>query len=114
MDLGIDIKREDNRAIVGLKGEIDVYTAPRFKESMISLIENGCHDLIIDLQGVNFMDSTGLGALVGGLKRVKPLGGSLVLVCSQSKILKILELTGLNKEFPIYDSLEEAEKASSD
>lgn len=114
MDLGIDVQHKENKtAVIDLSGEIDVYTAPKFKESLINLIEEGYHDIVVDLQDVTFMDSTGLGALVGGLKRVKPLGGSLVLICNQDKILKIFEITGLNKVFPIYQDAEEATKAFS-
>lgn len=111
MDLGIDVQHHDKAAIVNLSGEIDVYTAPKFKESLINLIEEGIHDIVVNLQDVTFMDSTGLGALVGGLKRVKPLGGSLVLICTQEKILKIFEITGLNKVFPIYQTTDQATKA---
>lgn len=113
MDLGIDVQHQEKTTIVNLSGEIDVYTAPKFKESLINLIEEGFHDIVVNLQEVTFMDSTGLGALVGGLKRIKPLGGSLVLICNQDKILKIFEITGLNKVFPIYQDADQAIKALS-
>ena len=60
------------------------------------------------MRGVDFLDSTGLGVLVGGLKRVKVKEGSLSIVTTQDKILKIFDITGLNKVFPIFDSVEAA------
>jgi len=62
---------------------------------------------VVDLEKVAFLDSTGLGVLVGGLKRVKPHEGELGIICNQEKILRIFRITGLTKVFPIYRSREE-------
>jgi anti-sigma B factor antagonist len=70
--------------------------------------------LVVDLERVDFLDSTGLGVLVGGLKRVRNHEGSLKLVCTQDKILKIFRITGLTKVFPIHDSIDDAVADSGD
>jgi anti-sigma B factor antagonist len=96
------------RTVIEVSGEIDVYTAPRLREALISLVDTGNHHLIVDMEGVEFLDSTGLGVLVGGLKRVRAHDGGIDLVCTQGRILRIFRITGLNKVFDIYDSVDEA------
>ena len=96
------------RIVVEVSGEIDVYTAPRLREALVSLVDAGDYRLIVDMEGVEFLDSTGLGVLVGGLKRVRAHDGSIDLVCTQGRILRIFRITGLSKVFNIYDSVDEA------
>ena len=112
MDLGLDVEERDGFAVLSVRGEVDVYTAPRFRERLIELVSEGKHRIIVDLEGVDFLDSTGLGVLVGALKRVKAHDGSLSLVCTQDKLLKIFKITGLTKVFPIHASVEEATSSS--
>jgi anti-sigma B factor antagonist len=108
MELGLDVRKIGSRAVVDVKGEIDVYTAPKLREKLIELVSEGSYDVVVNLEGVDFLDSTGLGVLVGALKRVKAHDGGLALVCTQDKILKIFKITGLTKVFPIHGSVEEA------
>ena len=114
MELGLDVRKVDAHSVVDVKGEIDVYTAPKLREKLIELVSEGSYDVVVNLEGVDFLDSTGLGVLVGALKRVKAHDGSLSLVCTQDKILKIFKITGLTKVFPIHDSVEEATSASAE
>ncbi|HVV77390.1 MAG TPA: STAS domain-containing protein [Mycobacteriales bacterium] len=113
-DLSVAIRSEGNRTVVAVSGEIDVYTAPKLREHLIDLVASGQYQLIVDLEAVDFLDSTGLGVLVGGLKRVRSHDGSLDLVCSQDRILKIFRITGLTKVFAIHASIGEALAAGSD
>ena len=113
MELGLDVRQVDSHAVVDVTGEIDVYTAPKLREKLIDLVSEGSYNVVVNLEGVEFLDSTGLGVLVGALKRVKAHDGSLALVCTQNKILKIFKITGLTKVFPIHDSVEEAVSGSS-
>ena len=113
MELGLDVRKLDGHSVVDVKGEIDVYTAPKLREKLIELVSEGSYDVVVNLEGVDFLDSTGLGVLVGALKRVKAHDGNLSLVCTQDKILKIFKITGLTKVFPIYESVEEATTASA-
>ncbi len=113
MELGIDVREVGSQSVVDVKGEIDVYTAPKLREKLIELVSEGSYDVVVNLEGVDFLDSTGLGVLVGALKRVKAHDGSLSLVCTQDKILKIFKITGLTKVFPIHDTVEDATGASA-
>ena len=108
MDLSLATRTVDDQTVVAVGGEIDVYTAPRLREQLVELVNGGQYNLIVDLEGVEFLDSTGLGVLVGGLKRVRVHQGSLRLVCTQERILKIFRITGLTKVFAIHDSVEDA------
>ena len=94
--------------VIQLGGEIDLYTAPEFKERMVELIEAGKNHIVVDLSEATFIDSTTLGVLVGGVKRLRPSGGGLALVCTDQNITKIFEITGLDRVFPIHGSREEA------
>ncbi len=114
MDLDLNVRRDGGHAILEGVGEIDVYTAPKLREKLIELVSEGSYNLIVDLEKVDFLDSTGLGVLVGGLKRVRNHDGSLQLVCTQEKILKIFRITGLTKVFPIHGTIADAVAASGD
>ncbi|GLZ13759.1 anti-sigma-B factor antagonist [Actinomadura sp. NBRC 104425] len=111
MDLKVnDYTTDDGLTVITVEGEIDVYTAPRLREKLIDLVNKGKFHLLVDMEKVEFLDSTGLGVLVGGLKRVRAHDGSLELVCTQERILKIFRITGLTKVFGIHDSIAEAEE----
>jgi anti-sigma B factor antagonist len=94
--------------VIELGGEVDLYTAPEFKERMVQLIESGKKQIVVDLSQATFIDSTTLGVLVGGVKRLRPSGGSLALVCTDQNITKIFEITGLDRVFPIHGSRDDA------
>ena len=108
MDLDLNVREDGSYSVLEVAGEIDVYTAPKLREKLIELVSEGSYNVIVNLEGVDFLDSTGLGVLVGALKRVKAHDGSLSLVCTQDKILKIFKITGLTKVFPIHSSVDEA------
>lgn len=108
MDLSVSSRTHAGRGVVSVVGEVDVYTAPRLRERIADMISSGQHHLVVDLSGVDFLDSTGLGVLVGGLNRIRGHHGSLVLVCGQERILKVFRITGLTGVFPIHATLESA------
>jgi len=108
MELEIKTQQTDDVCMMTLEGEVDVYTAPRLKESLIAQIESGCSRIIVDLEGVGFIDSSGLGVLVGGLRRAKERGGAIRLVCTRDNVLKIFRITGLDKVFAIFPDAAEA------
>ena len=108
MDLTLATREVDGRAVVAVGGEIDVYTAPKLRDCITELVGAGTYDIIVDLEAVEFLDSTGLGVLVGGLKKVRAHDGSLQLICNQERLLKIFRITGLAKVFTIHDSAEAA------
>ena len=108
MNLDLETSKQGETNVVSLRGEIDVYTAPRLRQALIDLVEGGAKDIVVDMDRVDFLDSTGLGVLVGGLKRVKSNEGEMKLVVTQDRIMKIFDITGLSKVFPIHGSLDEA------
>ncbi len=108
MDLGLDVKEQNGVPVLAVSGEVDVYTAPRLREKLVELVSQGNYRIVVDLEAVEFLDSTGLGVLVGGLKRVRTHDGSLSLVCTQQRILKVFDITGLNKVFTIHDTVDAA------
>jgi anti-sigma B factor antagonist len=112
MNLDLETSTQGSTSVVTLRGEIDVYTAPRLRQALIDLVSQGATDIVVDMDKVDFLDSTGLGVLVGGLKRVRAHDGSLRLVCTQERILKIFRITGLTKVFPIHSSIDEAVSAT--
>jgi anti-sigma B factor antagonist len=115
MELTLNVHSDDpGYTVIEVGGEIDVYTAPKLRERLIGLVESGSCQLIVDMEAVEFLDSTGLGVLVGGLKRVRAQEGWIDLVCTQSRILRIFRITGLNKVFNIYDTVAEAVAAHTD
>ena len=103
-----DTAINDETHVIELGGEVDLYTAPEFKERMVQVIEEGKKHVIVDLSRATFIDSTTLGVLVGGVKRLRPAGGSLTLVCTDPNICKIFEITGLDRVFSIHDSRDAA------
>jgi anti-sigma B factor antagonist len=108
MELGLDVEEKDGATILAVKGEVDVYTAPRLREKLVELVSQGKYKIIVNLEGVDFLDSTGLGVLVGGLKRLRSHDGDLTLVCTQPRILKVFEITGLTKVFAIFETVDDA------
>ncbi len=108
MELDIKVDRAQSVCTMTLVGEVDVYTAPKVKEELVSAIEGGCSNVIIDMQGVGFIDSSGLGVLVSALRRARERDGAVRIVCTRDNILKIFRITGLDKVFPIFSDVAEA------
>src|SRR6266576_919154 len=101
--MNFDIKTEqlgDDAYVISLAGEVDLYTAPEFKQQVI-----------VDFSNTTFIDSTTLGVLVGGVKRLRTNDGQLSLVCSDRNITKIFEITGLDRVFTIHATRDEAVSA---
>ena len=95
--------------LIEMEGEVDVYTAPQLKQQMLNLLDGGSQGMLIDLTKVEYLDSTALGVLIGGLKRMRERDGNFALVCPNQRVRRVFEITGLDKIFDIYDSEAEAE-----
>lgn len=109
MDIKVNTRVLNEKAqAVEVQGEIDVYTSPRVKETINELIEKGHYQLVINLEGVRYIDSTGLGVLIGALKKVREHNGRILLVCTNPQIKKIFNITGLVKIFEIFKDEDEA------
>jgi anti-sigma B factor antagonist len=108
IDIKVDTRSVGDWTVIDVAGEVDVFTAPKLREAIIGLLGDGKEKLIVNLEDVAFMDSTGLGVLVGGLKRVKERNGELAIAGAQGTVLRVLNVTGLNAVFPMKDSVEAA------
>jgi anti-sigma B factor antagonist len=109
VDFSIDTEQVgENRHVIALTGEVDLYTAPELKSQMLELIANGASEVVVDFTDATFIDSTTLGVLVSGVKRLRENGGTLSIVCSDRNITKIFEITGLDRVFTIYPTRAEA------
>ena len=109
MNLRVETQQpREGVAVIRLGGEVDVYTSPRVKQEILDLLNAGTSKLVVDLSGVDYLDSTGLGVLIGGLKRARERDGDLKLICDNVRILRIFEITGLTKIFDIYRTEAEA------
>jgi len=110
-DVNFDIKTEQlgsDGYVIALAGEVDLYTAPEFKQQLLDVIAQGAKNVVVDFSDTTFIDSTTLGVLVGGIKRLRTINGELSLVCSDRNITKIFEITGLDRVFAIYQTRDEA------
>src|SRR4051812_2807329 len=108
MELALASRTGAEHTVLEGGGEGDGYTAPRLRERLIELVEAGARNVVVDLAGVEFLDSTGLGVLVGAMKRLRVANGRFGLVCSKEPLLKIFRITALDQVFPIYPTVEAA------
>jgi anti-sigma B factor antagonist len=99
---------DDGTTVVAVSGEIHVSTAPEFSRGLVALQEAGATALVLDLRGVEFIDSTGLSVLLNALRRARRAGGRLAIVCANPTVLRLFEITGLTRTFDIRPELEPA------
>ena len=99
---------DEHIPVIALEGEVDVYTAPQLKQQMLNLLDGGVKEMVVDLTSVEYLDSTALGVLIGGLKRMRERDGNLALICPNQRIKRVFEITGLDKIFSIFNSEAEA------
>lgn len=109
IDLEVEIASHDPWTIVRVTGEIDLFTAPKLREQLLTAAGEGePPDLLVDLTQVTFMDSTGLGVLIGALRRSNERDGHMALACAQGPVLRVIELTRLNEVFSLFSSVDDA------
>jgi anti-sigma B factor antagonist len=108
--LSIDVQTtpDGSAQVFALHGSMDIATSPTVRAALMEAADNGHHDIIVDLTQLEFLDSTGLGALIGAHKRAKEHGGRVRLVVQDGQILRLLRITGLLGVFDAYESLEAA------
>ncbi len=97
--------------VLRVEGEVDVSTAPQLRERLLSLADRGHTLVVVDLSTVSFVDSTALGVLVSGVKRLRAAGGDLRLVVTERRVLKVFEITGLTAVFAIHPTADDAVRA---
>jgi anti-sigma B factor antagonist len=109
VDLILSTERQDDVAVVAVSGEIDLGTAGQLRDYLAECLSTeGLRDIVLDLSGVTFMDSTGLQVLISTQRRLEAQGGRLRLVGLRSGVAKILRVTGLDQKFPTYETVADA------
>ena len=103
-----DLRVGDDTHVVAVTGEIDLFTAPDFKQHVSAAIDAGAGNVVVDLTGTTFIDSSSLGVLIGAHRRLKLRGGSLVIVCDNDAIVKTFRITGLDGVFTLVRTLDDA------
>lgn len=105
--LVLDVEERTNANVLAVSGDLDVATAPQVRTELVRLLTDDAIRLVVDLTRVDFIDSFGLGVLVGGLKRAKTTGTDLVLVVTEPRVLKVFEVTGLDRVFDLAATVDE-------
>jgi anti-sigma B factor antagonist len=109
MDFSIEDRAVgDDTHVVAVTGEIDLFTAPDFKQHVSSAIDTGATEVVVDLTSTTFIDSSSLGVLIGAHRRLKLRGGSLTIVCDNEAITKTFRITGLDGVFRLVPTLDDA------
>ena len=94
--------------LIRLQGEFDLHTGPQFERRVLEALGRGASQIVIDLSDVSFIDSTTIGILMRTRKRLAPLRGRLLVICSDRNVLRLFEITALDRMFELYRTAEEA------
>lgn len=105
VDFQLEVRRVGDRTVVGVSGDLDVLTAPRLRDRLGQIIDDGRTSILVDLTPCEFIDSSGLSALVTAFKRVRAEGGALGLVCPPGNVRRLIEVVALDQVFEIRDDL---------
>lgn len=108
VDLNLSTRQQDNHVVIAATGEIDLHTAPRLQQELSDQLQDDPKQLIVDMSGVEFCDSTGVNVLLATMRRANDEGGSFCLVGPQPAVRKVLGITGLDTVFAVRDSVDEA------
>lgn len=110
--LEIQVEQSDSYTVCRPVGELDAYTVNEFREALGAVASSP--RLLIDLSSVPFMDSAGLGALIGGIRRTREAGGEVAVACSRPTLTRLLHTTGFDRIVPVTETMEAAAKALTD
>jgi anti-sigma B factor antagonist len=110
--LETEVRRTGDCPVLAIKGEIDVYSAPDFKQAVVGLIDDGTRHVILDMSDVTYMDSSGFSTLLSATKRLRPEGGALHLVGTRPTVQRILHLTRLDTVLELHPDVDDALQAT--
>ena len=109
MTLEVQTRQAENGAtVVAPTGRLDVAGAPTLKEAISEALKSGSPKVVLDMEGISFVDSTGLGSVIAALKQIRSSQGDLRLAAPNQQVRVVLELTTLDRVFPYYSTVEEA------
>ena len=106
--IDIDVTEQGEYKVLRPEGDLDVYTVGSLRDALGSVVEQGDPRVVVDLDSVPFMDSSGLGALMGGVRRLRESGGDLAIACTREQHLKLFTITGFGEGVSIAPTVEEA------
>lgn len=113
-DFGVETLDGDGAVVtIAVHGQADLHTAPDLRDAMTRAIEGGANGLIVDLSDATFVDSMTLGVLLGAVKRLRPRGGKVAVVCTSPHIRRIFEITLLDRVFALHETLAAARAAAT-
>ena len=113
-DLNVDVRRDKDVPVLDLSGDVDSYTCAKLRRAIIDLLRNGDSRVVISMANVRYIDSSGLGTLVGGLSRVREKNGDLAISGANPQVSKVLSITGLSKVFNVFEDHAEAARSLRD
>lgn len=108
MDIVVHSHQAADFSVLTVAGELDVVGAPELRQQVLGRIAQGDHRLVLDLSGVDYIDSFGVGVVIGALKRVRLLDGELRLVVPERQVRRVFELCDLDRIFKLHETLEQA------
>jgi anti-sigma B factor antagonist len=108
-EFSLEVTDVNEIPVIRVKGEIDIYTCPQLKDALVTVLDKGKNDLILDLEQIHYIDSTGLGTIAFSAKDLDERKGKLNVVCSKPQVKKIFEISGLSsKNIQLFDQEESA------
>ncbi len=107
----VDIEMQTDAVLVTPVGDVDILTAPELGEALRTAVDAGMRTVVVDLSRVPFMDSAGLGALIGGIRRAREAGGDVAVACSRPTLTRLLHTTGFDRIVPVTETVEAAASA---
>lgn len=107
IELELETEQRNQWSVLHVTGDVDLFSAPQLRTAVYDVIESGQRHIAIDLSSVPFLDSTGLGVLVGALKRLREQDGIMVLLSPQKPVRRVLSVTGLDRIFTVQDHLDQ-------
>jgi anti-sigma B factor antagonist len=114
VDFGVERLDGDSEIpVIAVHGQADLNTAPALRDALTAAVDDGASALIVDLSDATFVDSMTLGVLLGAVKRLRPSGGRLAIVCTSPHIRRIFEITLLDRVFALHETLDGARAAAA-
>ncbi len=107
VDFSVSVRTVGSWTVVDVEGDLDLYTAPTLREELVQVLGRGDNRVAVNLLGVGFMDSTGLGVLVAALKRAREVQVDFALICAGGSPGKVIALTGLDRVFDLYQGVDD-------
>jgi anti-sigma B factor antagonist len=108
LDLGMDVRREGDAAVVTLCGEVTVFSSPAVRDRLREVRQMGVRRMVLDLTGVTYVDSSGVATFVEALREMRGRGGEMVLTGISPRVRGVIEIARLDTLFPMAESVEEA------